>query len=58
MLDKYRVGDYICVECGNKYGKPKFSVATWYQGHCDYCNKDIVVTESRDYCYPRKPNDI
>lgn len=55
MIDKQGVGDYICHDCGMKYGKPRSSCATFYHGYCDYCNKNKIVTESRDYCYPELP---
>lgn len=46
----------ICVDCGNRYGRPRFGVATFYPGTCGWCGGDKIVTEPRDYCYPPKPN--
>jgi hypothetical protein len=55
LYDNTDVGILICDECGMKYGKPRGSVATYYLGFCDYCKTDKVVTEVRDYCYPKLP---
>ena len=52
---KDTIGSYICHDCGMKYGKPRGLVATYYNGFCDYCKTDKVVTEARDYCYPKLP---
>jgi hypothetical protein len=40
---------WICHECGVKYGKKECGVATWHQGKCDVCGKEKMVTEPRDY---------
>jgi len=46
--------ELICDECGKKYGHMKENhIATYYYGHCDYCNTDKIVTEARDYGYPK-----
>jgi hypothetical protein len=46
----------ICVPCGNRYGKPRSGVATFYVGTCGWCGMETIVTEPRDYCYPKWSN--
>lgn len=57
MKKQRLVGNYICHECGMKYGKPKWepSIASYYPGFCDYCLTEKIVTEPRDYWYPELP---
>ena len=43
----------ICIDCGNKYGKPRFTVSTFHTGICDWCKQQKAVTEDRDYGYPK-----
>lgn len=45
----------ICVDCGNRYGRPRSGVATFYPGVCGWCGASKLVTEPRDYCYPPAP---
>ncbi|HON84208.1 MAG TPA: hypothetical protein PLI22_08795 [Caldisericia bacterium] len=56
-LKKQSYGDWICNDCGIKYGKPRFLVSTWHQDKCDYCGEIKVVTESRDFGYPNLPKE-
>jgi len=44
---------WICSECGNKYGKARFSVSTFHIGICEWCGKEKAVTEDRDYSHPK-----
>ena len=46
---------WICHKCGNKYGKPRDTIATWHKGKCDVCGKKTMVTEPRDYGTPDFP---
>ena len=42
--------NWICADCGGKYGKYLPDAATWHTGKCDNCGKNnIAVTEPRDY---------
>ena len=43
----------ICLECGNKHGKPRHShdIGVW-QGRCGWCGKEGTVTHPRDFRYP------
>ena len=50
-------GNWICHECGLKYGRPKNVVSTWHVELCDYCGKIESVTEPRDYGYPELPKE-
>jgi rRNA maturation protein Nop10 len=40
---------WICRECGVKYGHRECGVATWHRDKCDVCGKETMVTEPRDY---------
>jgi len=40
---------WICRECGMKYGKKECGVATWHFGKCDICGQETSVTEPRDF---------
>ena len=44
---------WICLDCGNKHGKQRFSLSTWHTGVCDWCGRDTSVTEDRDFGYPK-----
>jgi hypothetical protein len=48
----------ICIECGNKHGKPKhlFAVGMW-EGKCGWCGKKGPVCAPRDFCYPKFKED-
>ena len=48
-------GDWICHECGTKYGTQRQEYSTWHNGFCDYCLENKSVTEIRDYGYPQLP---
>jgi hypothetical protein len=43
----------ICIECGNKHGKPQHehAVGMW-QGVCGWCGTHGTVCAPRDYRYP------
>lgn len=52
--------DWVCNDCGVKYGKwyqpggvlPEVHCATYHINTCDVCNaKDVAVTEPRDFGY-------
>lgn len=43
---------WICIDCGNKYGKPRGNPSTYHNGICEWCGKEKAVTEHRDYGYP------
>ena len=45
---------WICSECGNKYGKARFTVSTFHAGICEWCGRKRAVTEDRDYGYPNR----
>ena len=45
---------WICLECGTKYGNHKCEVATWHLGECGICKEATSVTEQRDFSYLRK----
>jgi len=46
---------WICEECGDEYGEKVINISSWHNGTCDYCGEERVVTENRDYGYPKKP---
>ena len=40
---------WVCVECGERYGKRLPTVATWHKGICGVCYREVPVTEPRDF---------
>ena len=40
---------WICSDCGNKYGRRKCGIATWHNNTCDVCGEEKAVTEPRDF---------
>lgn len=43
--------EWICVECGEKFGNRKLNFATFHIGTCDICGSEVEVTEPRDFGY-------
>lgn len=43
----------ICCDCGRKHGSRVPTFATFYYGKCGWCGIETVVTEPRDYGYPK-----
>jgi hypothetical protein len=47
----------VCIPCGkrasDKCGTKIFSVSTFHMETCDVCGKFSVVTEPRDFGYPK-----
>lgn len=43
--------DWVCSDCGNKYGNRKCGIATFHIGTCGVCGEEKEVTEPRDYGY-------
>ena len=41
--------DYICHDCGTKYGEPRNGVSTVHQGTCGICGKETGVSHQRNY---------
>jgi hypothetical protein len=50
MLDK---AHWVCLKCGEQFGKHKTNMSTWHNGRCNICNKMTVVTEFRDFGYSK-----
>jgi predicted ATP-dependent serine protease len=46
--------NWVCNDCGNKHGKPSTLVSTWHWGKCDMCEREVEVTEPRDFSYLKK----
>lgn len=40
---------WICGDCGEKYGRRVPTLATWHQGECEICGLTNAVTEPRDF---------
>ena len=50
------IGNWICTECGRKYGSREPELACYHMDKCDYCGKEkLAVTEPRDYGFPQLP---
>lgn len=43
--------DWVCHDCGTKYGRGECGIATWHTDTCGVCGKETAVTEPRDYGY-------
>ena len=45
----------ICTPCGRKHDRlpSGVHVATYYHGTCAWCGETTLVTEPRDWGYPR-----
>jgi hypothetical protein len=41
--------EWICSDCGTKYGRRAPTIATWSVGECDICGRTKPVTEPSDY---------
>ena len=51
--EKKTYPDWICWDCGNKYGEKKFILFTWNEDICGWCEKKTGVTEPKDFSYPK-----
>ena len=51
-MENKKTIDWVCQDCGMKYGNPRNAVSTWHDDTCDVCGKEnIPVTEPRDFNY-------
>lgn len=41
--------DWVCADCGEKYGRREVGVATWHIDTCGLCGSECMVTEPRDF---------
>jgi hypothetical protein len=41
--------DWICDDCGQKYGRRSSLNATWHHSECDVCGMAKAVTQPRDF---------
>ena len=41
--------EWVCVDCGERYGRRLPKYATLSMGECGVCGKEKAVTEPRDY---------
>lgn len=48
--------DWVCVECGERYGNRMPKVATWHNGVCGVCGQERIVTEPRDFGHLNLPS--
>lgn len=48
-MNKHNYPNWICLPCGNRYGRKRCGHATWHQNTCDICGHDEMVTEPRDF---------
>jgi hypothetical protein len=39
---------WVCADCGHKYGRREFDIATWHEDVCGICGRATGVTEPRD----------
>lgn len=43
--------DWVCSDCGRKYGSRIPELSCWHIGKCGVCGKEKPVTEPRDFGY-------
>ena len=41
--------EWVCCDCGKRYGRRSPTYATWHQGECEICGLTKTVTEPRDF---------
>ena len=41
--------EWVCGDCGEKYGRRLPKLATWHDGDCEICGFTNAVTEPRDF---------
>ncbi len=41
--------NWVCLDCGKKYGRRLPDMATWHKGKCNICGKEKNVTQPRDF---------
>ena len=46
-----RQPNWVCYDCGRKWGTFKCGQATWHKDACDVCGLEKSVTEPRDFGY-------
>ena len=51
LLKKLETAYTSCKDCGVKYGVYSVGCSSSWNGKCDVCGEDKIVTESRDYAY-------
>lgn len=45
--------NYVCIPCGNEYGRVGDGVVTCNVGKCDLCGSDDYITAVRNFNYLR-----
>lgn len=50
----FKYPDWICADCGDKYGNKECGVSTWHMDICDICGETKPVTEPRDFGHLKK----
>lgn len=43
--------EWVCMQCGSKYGRRLPKLATWHTDICPICKRRTAVTEPRDFGY-------
>lgn len=41
--------EWVCADCGRRYGRREPDYATWHIDECGVCGKEKAVTAPRDY---------
>jgi hypothetical protein len=51
LLKKLKNAYVCCKDCGVKYGVYSVGCSSSYNGTCDVCGQERIITEARDYAY-------
>lgn len=49
--------EWICAQCGHKFGHREPECAPFHPGICGWCGVETSVTEPRDYGHPTHPSE-
>ena len=43
--------EWVCMDCGERYGRRAVGMATFHMDECGICGQEKAVTQPRDYGY-------
>jgi hypothetical protein len=51
LIDRLQTADFVCKDCGLKYGRYSVGCSSTWTGTCHVCGERKPITEVRDYGY-------